>query len=166
MGGRMSFQNAGWNWSGDQREGWVPMGGEPGRRPVIRGAASALLRAELDFEQRIAGNRDLALFRRNAATWELLLQVAAADDGLDLGLHGLVQEIRSRGLGPSALLRFLRDRRADGQLMTAPDPDKRSRQRISLRPDLVEALVGHLMARHRAVEDVWLTGDEGLCGGR
>jgi hypothetical protein len=50
----------------------------------------------------------------------LLRRVARKLDGQDRGLRGLVPEIRARGLGPSALLGFVRDWRDDGQLIMSP----------------------------------------------
>lgn len=120
------------------------------RWPMAAQHPGALLQAELAFEHAIARSRELALFRRNAATWELLLLIAEAPDGPDCGVHGLVQAVQARGLGPSALLRFLRERGADGQLGLTPDPAKRSRQRISLRPDLAQTLYDALAQRQRA----------------
>lgn len=140
----------------DQSRGLIRAGGADivampaERRAVAGGHPGALLRAELAFEHAIARSRDLALFRRNAATWELLLAIASAPGGLDCGVHGLAHSIQARGLGPSALLRFLRERGADGQLDLSPDPAKRSRQRISLHPDLAQRLHDALAQRQRA----------------
>lgn len=110
----------------------------------------SLLRAELAFEHAVARHRELAMFRRNVATWELLLLLAGARGATVHGVHGLVDAVSTRGLGPSALLRFVRDRRDDGQLIVTPDPGKRSRQRVTLRPDLIEALLAELEVRRRA----------------
>lgn len=148
----MNFETAGRIRASAQSEG--SMGGAVEHRPrtLVPGLGPALLQAELDFEQAIARHRDLALFRRNVATWELLLRVAREPDGVDCGVHGLVHEIGSRGLGPSALLRFIRDRRDDGHLLMSPDPGKRSRQRISLRPGLAEVLGALLLHRYGTLD--------------
>lgn len=127
-------------------------------RPCIEGSwrdPSDMWRAvaaELDFERAIAANRDLALFRRNAATWELLLAAMIADGAEQLGVYGLVESVRSKGLGNSALLRFVRDRRDDGLLVFGTDPSKKSKHRISVRDDLVDAVVTLLNRRNAAIQ--------------
>jgi hypothetical protein len=103
------------------------------------------------LERAIARHRAPSRFRRHTATGALLRRVARKLDGQDRGLRGLVPEIRARGLGPSALLGFVRDWRDDGQLIMSPDPGKRSRLRICLLSDLSEALAAHLLDRHRKV---------------
>lgn len=103
---------------------------------------------ELEFERAIARNRDLALFRRNAATWEMLLTALIATGAERVGVYDLVESVHSKGLGSSALLRFMRDRRDDGLFVFGPDPVKKSKHRISLRDDLAEAALRLLDKRN------------------
>lgn len=117
-------------------------------RSVVRRRVAA----ELDFERAIAANRDLVLFRRNAATWELLLAAMIADGAQPSGVYGLVESVRSKGLGSSALLRFVRDRRDDGLFIFGTDPKKKSKHRISVRDDLVDAVLMLLDTRNAAMQ--------------
>ena len=110
-----------------------------------------LVGVELDFERAIAKNKDLALFRRNAATWEMLLSALAAQDTENVGVYDLVESVTSSGLGNSALLRFLRDRRDDGLFIFGADERKKSKHRISLREDLADAAVSLLDERNKAL---------------
>lgn len=123
-------------------------------RPSIR----SVIALELDFERKVARNRDLALFRRNAATWEMLLTALVADGAERVGVYDLVESVRSTGLGSSALLRFVRDRRDDGLFIFGADPKKKSKHRISLRADLADAAIRLLDQRNaemqRAVGDL------------
>lgn len=106
---------------------------------------------ELEFERALAGHRALALYRRNPATWEMLLALLASRETARIGVYDLVESVTSTGLGNSALLRFVRDRRDDGLFDFGPDPKKRSKHRITLRPDLAEAAVSLLDKRNQAM---------------
>ena len=110
-----------------------------------------IIALELEFERAVAKNRDLALFRRNAATWEMLLAALVADDEDRIGVYDLVESVTSKGLGSSALLRFVRDRRDDGLFIFGTDPKKKSKHRISLRDDVADAALTLLDQRNHAL---------------
>jgi len=94
---------------------------------------------ELDHERRLARSDLLSVFRRNAATWELLLLLAAEEEGASDGLYNLADRVQTDHLSGAALLKFMRDQRNDGRLLFEPHV-KRSKWRI--RPD--EAVVNEL----------------------
>ncbi|MCW1931819.1 hypothetical protein [Pararhodobacter zhoushanensis] len=118
--------------------------------------ARRIIELELEFERAVAKNRDLALFRRNAATWEMLLAALAAGDDDRIGVYDLVESVTSTGLGSSALLRFVRDRRDDGLFVFGADPKKKSKHRISLNDDLAEAALALLEQRNQALRKATL----------
>lgn len=110
--------------------------------PVAQEAAPGgrdLWAAELARERALARHPALAVFRRNATAWEALL-IVATTEGTGPGLYELVAQVETRALGPSALLRFLREQRAAGTLLFTRSPAKRSKWTVALRPDLTAAL--------------------------
>lgn len=105
------------------------------------------LAAELAFERALFASRRLSVFRRNATTWEVLLMLAAVPEGEGPGLHELVEDVRTRALGASALLLFLRDRREEGTIVFTRSARKQSKWCLSLRPDLRRELMTLLALR-------------------
>lgn len=103
--------------------------------------------AELAYERALFANRHLSIFRRNATTWEVLLMLAALPEGEGPGLHEVVERVRTRALGTSALLLFLRDRREDGSIVFTRSPRKQSKWCLSLHADLRRDLMTLLRLR-------------------
>lgn len=103
---------------------------------------------ELEMEKTISRSRGLSVFRRNATTWELLLLLASLDGKSDLGVQNTLRSLQTDYLGQSAMLKFLRDRRADG-LLQFDEHDKRSMRRIRLAPSLLAEIQTLLKARNR-----------------
>lgn len=99
-----------------------------------------LVRTEIEFEQRIAARRKLSAFRRNPTTWELLLILALESEGFKKGLHEVPNEIGTRYLGSSALLKFIREQR-DAGLIRFLDHEKRSKRVLQIDPDLAHELM-------------------------
>lgn len=106
----------------------------PGNR--AQALAQQALEVELAFERALFANPRLSAFRRNATTWEVLLMLAGAPEGDGPGLYELIEGVKTRALGPSALLSFLRDRRDEGSLIFSRNSQKRSKWSLSLRDDL------------------------------
>jgi len=98
-----------------------------------------LLDTEIAFEKRVAANRGLSTFRRNPTTWELLLMLAAMREGFTEGLHEVPNAITTRYLGPSALLKFIREQR-DAGLIRFLEHEKRSKRILQADPQIVDAL--------------------------
>jgi hypothetical protein len=111
-----------------------------------------LLALEIAFERDLFQSKLLSPFRRNPSTWELLLYLALFEDGSDQGLYNTVDNLQTRYLGESALLKFVRERRDDGLLLFT-EHTKRSKWRIELNPDLREALLNALQERNAALLD-------------
>ncbi|KPP98465.1 MAG: hypothetical protein HLUCCA12_18095 [Rhodobacteraceae bacterium HLUCCA12] len=107
--------------------------------------------AELAFERAIAASRKLAVFRRNAATWELLLLLALSEGDDETGIYELIGRVESRALGNSALLKFLREQTDAGMLQLLSGRAKRSRRVLRLEPTIVEELVKLLHRRNRLI---------------
>lgn len=127
---------------------------QPRQPEAARGAqqrpAPLPVQDDLAFERAVFRHPHLSIFRRNATTWEVLLILAAAPQGQGPGLYEVVEAVQTRALGPSALLRFLRDRRDEGSVLFHRNPRKQSKWSLSLRPDLRQALLVLLRARaHR-----------------
>lgn len=113
-----------------------------------------IIEVDLAFERAVAQHKDLALFRRNCSSWELLLTVMAAPDGEEPGVYELAESVRTQGLGKSALLRFIRDRRDDGLLVFDQHPTKKSKMSIRAHPELMAALFAIMAERTEALEAV------------
>jgi len=105
------------------------------------------LKVELEFERLVHQSRMLSIFRRNPSTWELLLKLASEGDvGVD-GIYHAIEQVETRYLGSSAMLKFVRERRDDG-LLQFNEHSKRSKWRISVEPSLREELVSLLALRN------------------
>lgn len=102
---------------------------------------------DLAFERAVFQHPHLSIFRRNATTWEVLLILAAAPEGDGPGLYEIVEGVQTRALGPSALLRFLRDRRDEGSILFHRNSRKQSKWSLSLRPDLRDELLALMQGR-------------------
>lgn len=109
----------------------------------------AALTAELEFERALFANPQLSIFRRNATTWEVLLMLAEVDAGQGPGLYEVVGSVRTRALGPSALVSFLQERREEGSIVFTRNSLKQSKWSLSLRADLREELLTLLDQRER-----------------
>lgn len=109
-----------------------------------------LLDIETEFERRVSNNRSLATFRRNPTTWELLLLLASVRDGFTDGLHEVPNAIRTRYLGPSALLKFIREQRDAGHI-TVLEHQKRSKRVLRIDPEIAQQLVSLLHWREEAL---------------
>jgi hypothetical protein len=106
-----------------------------------------LLEFELEFEQAIYQDKPLSVFRRNPSTWELLLYLAQLENGSEDGIYNTLDRLQTRYLGNSAMLKFIRERRDDGTLLFT-EHTKRSKWKISLSPELREALFSTLEFRN------------------
>lgn len=115
--------------------------------------SKSLIDTEIEFERRIAEARGLAMFRRNPTTWELLLLLASAPDGYTEGLHEVPNTIRTRYIGSSALLKFIREQRDAGSIRFL-EHEKRSKRILQADGRLVEALLRVLEWRNGALLDV------------
>ena len=102
---------------------------------------------DLAFERAVFQHPRLSIFRRNATTWEVLLMLAAAPDGDGPGLYEVIDAVQTRALGPSALLRFLRDRREEGSIVFTRNSLKQSKWSLSLRTDLRRELLALINRR-------------------
>lgn len=129
---------------GEETECWPGVDTDPG-------FLSRTLAIDLAFERAVSRNRNLALFQRNCATWELLLVLCAAPETDKPGVYELIEGLRSKGLGQSALLRFVRDRRDDGLLVFDRHARKKSKMHIRLSPAVESALTALLMDRAEAM---------------
>ncbi|WP_333829009.1 hypothetical protein [Pararhodobacter sp.] len=107
--------------------------------------------ADLYFERSVSASRRLAAFRRNAATWELLLLLAAADGSDETGVYQTVDKVQSIALGSSALLKFIREQTDAGNLHLEESEHKRSKRLIRLDPALMEELSKQLSERNRVL---------------
>jgi hypothetical protein len=112
-----------------------------------------LLALELDFEREIYSSKSLSLFRRNPSTWELLVFLAQFEDGSDEGVYSTLDRLRTRYLGNSAMLKFVRDRRDDGSLIFS-EHTKRSKWKIQLRDEIREALIAALHERAAKQQEI------------
>lgn len=102
---------------------------------------------DLAFERALFQHPKLSIFRRNATTWEVLLMLAAAPDGDGPGLYEVIDAVQTRALGPSALLRFLRDRREDGSIVFTRNSLKQSKWSLALPDDLRQDLLTLMQRR-------------------
>ena len=84
---------------------------------------------DLAFERAVFQHPHLSIFRRNATTWEVLLMLASAPEGNGPGLYEVIETVQTRALGPSALLRFLRERREEGSIVFTRNSFKQSKWR-------------------------------------
>lgn len=109
-----------------------------------------LLQVELEFERQIHQSRMLAVFRRNPTTWELLLRLAAQENGGVDGIYHTIDQVETRYLGTSALLKFVRERRDDG-LLQFLEHTKRSKFIVALDPLLREELIALLAWRNARI---------------
>jgi len=126
------------------------LGQETPHQPVKEGLKYMFkerIAAEIEFERRIARSPQLSLFRRNSSTWELLLLIASYDGSSDDGVYGTIEKVGTSYLGASALLKFLRERRADGSL-EFEEHEKRSKRRIRLSDSLMAELRSVLAERN------------------
>lgn len=110
------------------------------------------LEVELDFERRVHLSRMLSIFRRNPSTWELLLKLANQHDGGAEGIYQTIEQIETRYLGSSALLKFVRERRDEG-LLEFREHTKRSKFTVSLEPSLRNELMAILDWRNAQLFD-------------
>lgn len=108
------------------------------------------LEVELNFERLVHQSRALSIFRRNPSTWELLLRLAADQSGGADGVYNAIEQLETRYLGSSAMLKFVRERRDDG-LLEFRENAKRSKWTVSLEPSLREELVSLLERRNDAL---------------
>lgn len=108
---------------------------------------------ELEFEREVARSRDLSLFKRNPTTWELLLLLAHLENGSNDGVYNTIEAVRTRYLGNSALLKFVRDRRDDGLILFV-EHEKKSKWTLQLHEDLIAQLFDALEARNRRFLDL------------
>lgn len=109
---------------------------------------------DLEFERSVSRNRNLALFRRNASSWELLLALCCAPDHGKPGVYELIEGLSTKGLGQSALLRFVRDRRDDGLLVFDRHHTKKSKMQVRPEPELARAMSDLLLWRAVAIRDL------------
>lgn len=119
------------------------------RRPLLRAAdegggrkadVAAMVQLELDFERAVAGCRQIAAFRRNAATWELFLLLALNHGKSGMGIHETVDQIQCSALGQSALLKFIQQQRDVGTILVTPSAGKRSKASLSLSAPIMQRL--------------------------
>lgn len=138
------LEKTGWQRDGEA----VDWARDASHDPAARGRA--VLEADLTFERAVFRNPSLSIFRRNATTWEVLLMLASAPSAdAGPGLYEIVEAVETRALGPSALLRFLRERREEGSVIFTRDRLKQSKWSLSLREDLRVALTELLEERCR-----------------
>lgn len=102
---------------------------------------------DLAFERAVFQHPKLAIFRRNATTWEVLLMLAAAPERDGPGLYEIIETVQTRALGASALLRFLHDRREEGSIVFTRNSFKQSKWSLSLREDLRRDLLALMRRR-------------------
>ncbi|MCC5987306.1 MAG: hypothetical protein JJT95_06460 [Pararhodobacter sp.] len=119
--------------------------------PITMRPRPTAFAAELDYEREIAASRHLALFRRNAATWELLLLLAGADEIKGTGVYQTVENVRSKALGASALLKFIREQNEAGRLRLQQCGTKRSKRLIRLNEALLAELTRVMSRRNAAL---------------
>jgi len=110
----------------------------------------SLLALEIDFERQIYESKLLSLFRRSPSTWELLLHLAQFEEGSEDGVYNTLDRLRTRYLGNSAMLKFVRERRDDGLLLFT-EHTKRSKWKVSLDAELRDALLLALEERNRGL---------------
>lgn len=108
---------------------------------------------ELEHELRLAESQRLSVFRRNAATWELLLRLAADEEEASDGLYNLAARVQTDHLSSAALLKFMRDQRHAGRLLFEPHV-KRSKWRVRLEDDVLEELQTLIALRNQALMNV------------
>lgn len=113
-----------------------------------------LIEVELEFYRSTGQVKELSIFRRNSATWEMLMILAHAYGRREIGLFELVEEVQSSSLGMSAKLNFLRDRREDGLLLFKQQENKRNKWNIELAPKTREELFAAIHRRNRAYENI------------
>jgi hypothetical protein len=106
-----------------------------------------IVKNELAFERAVFQHRRLAMFRRNATTWESLLLLAACDGDEGPGLYEVVESVQTTALGQSALLRFLRDCRDEGTVVFTRSAHKQSKWTLSISPELRSDLMALLHMR-------------------
>ncbi|MDR7127130.1 hypothetical protein [Pseudotabrizicola sp. 4114] len=107
----------------------------------------SFLTLEIDFERQIYQSKLLSLFRRSPSTWELLLYLAQFEEGSEDGVYNTLDRLRTRYLGNSAMLKFVRERRDDG-LLQFTEHTKRSKWKVSLDAELRAALFVALEERN------------------
>ena len=79
---------------------------------------------------------DLAPFRRNPTTWELLIGTLSEERNIQQAIFALDTDC----LGYSSLIRFVNNQIADGRLVTVPGP-KRSEKILRPSRQVAEALL-------------------------
>jgi len=110
------------------------------------------LQIELDVIRKISHSRGLSAFHRNGTPWELLLLLAANEGESKLGVYNTLDRLETKYLGKSAMLKFLKDRRAEG-LLTFDENEKRSSWHLSLCQEIHDSISETLRDRnHRLVE--------------
>jgi len=107
---------------------------------------------ELAYERKISRSRVLSTFRRNATSWEFMLLLAMNEGKSDEGLYNTLNQLETNYLGQSAMLKFLRDQRAEG-LVNFDEHEKRSRLRLRLAPSVLAELTSILEERNQRVSD-------------
>jgi len=105
------------------------------------------IRIELEFERDVSRSRELSLFRRNPATWELLLLLAENKNGAHDGVYDTIESVHTQYLGNSALLKFVRERRDDG-LFEFLENDKKSKRTVRVQEAILEELTEILERRN------------------
>ena len=106
------------------------------------------VRLELEFERMISQSRELSLFKRSPTTWELLLLLALDEGGGTDGVYNTIEAVKTRYLGNSAMLKFVRERRDDG-LIQFREHQKKSKWSLKLNDDLHMQLFEVLIARNQ-----------------
>ena len=105
---------------------------------------------ELDFERIVHQSSMLHIFRRNTSTWELLLRLAAQENGKVDGIVNAINQVETRYLRSSALLKFVRERRDDG-LLQFLEHTKRSKFTVALDPAVRDELIATLAWRNAQI---------------
>lgn len=108
---------------------------------------ACLVLDELAFERAVFQHPHLSIFRRNATTWEVLLMLAVTTEDIGPGLYEVIESVQTRALGPSALVRFLRDRREEGSIVFTRNSLKQSKWSLSLCEDLRKELMAMIEKR-------------------
>lgn len=122
---------------------------------------NAEILAELFFARAASASRRVGRFYRNAATYELFLLLAIADGSDAASIYNSVDAVESAALGHSALLKFIHEQVAAGNLHLETCGVKRSRRIIRLNPALAEEL-DQLLGRRSQL----LAGMSGFQGGK
>lgn len=94
------------------------------------------LASAFETEKTALRHPDLAPFRRNPTTWELLIGTLAEERNIQQAIFALDTDC----LGYSSLIRFVNNQIADGRLVAVPG-QKRSEKILRPSPQVAEALM-------------------------